>query len=345
MEAKMISKRVRYSGIDGIRSLAATGVVLIHVLENGGYQINQFFVNILGSFWSFVCLFFIISGFSMSIGYYDKIKQGNISVNAFYSKRYAKILPFFAVMILVDCVFNWQWPITPIESFANLTLLFSFIADSAISVVGVGWTLGVIFAFYIIFPFFVFLLWDKQRAWVSLLLAYLLHLACNYYFLIEGRVVLNNLILWLCYFIMGGMLFLYKDAILDFFKNKTHRNIFTGVVVVYTIASYIYLGMGYNVGEGFFIIYVLWLLFAIITKSKLLINRGSKFIGGISYEVYLSHMAIFRVIEKLNLLHVLGRGPVAFIVTFILVFCGAVVFSFIVKKMIGLAMNRVTQTA
>lgn len=49
------------------------------------------------------------------------------------------------------------------EGFADLMLVFGFLPADIISVIGVGWFLGLIFVFYLIFPFFAFLLRTKEE--------------------------------------------------------------------------------------------------------------------------------------------------------------------------------------
>ena len=103
----------------------------------------------------------IISGFGMCNGYYQKLKTGTYSIDAFYSKRYKRTVPFFALLILLNCVTEFT-PKTVCEGLMEITMLFGFLPNNTLSTIGVAWTLGAIFAFYIIFPFIVFLLYKKQ---------------------------------------------------------------------------------------------------------------------------------------------------------------------------------------
>lgn len=72
-------------------------------------------------------------------------------------------------------------------------------------------------------------------------------------------------------------------------------------------------------------------------KSYLLENRITNFISGISMEIYLSHMVIFRVVEKLGLNQIIGNGWIQYIVTVVIVLLGAILFSVVVKRLIRLA--------
>lgn len=68
---------------------------MVHVLKNidfydmpsqGVYgYISTLFLMRMEKFVSF---FFLISGFSISCGYYHRVKDGNISMNDFFTKRY-----------------------------------------------------------------------------------------------------------------------------------------------------------------------------------------------------------------------------------------------------------------
>lgn len=70
----------------------------INIRPEGGFIYDTF----IPSLTHFVYLFLVVSAFSLCCGYYDKIKSGVISPNDFYRKRYSRILPFFAVLVLID---------------------------------------------------------------------------------------------------------------------------------------------------------------------------------------------------------------------------------------------------
>lgn len=56
-------------------------------------------------------------------------------------------------------------------------------------------------------------------------------------------------------------------------------------------------------------------------------------------EIYLSHMVIFRVVEKLKLTRILGNGWLQYVVTSVLVIAGATVFAVVMQKIISKAME------
>lgn len=149
-------EKKHYGSIDGLRAIASIGIVMMHIKENNVYKISGYIYNVvISSFTNFVFLFMMISAFGMCCGYYERIIKGKISIKEFYQKRFRKILPFFALLVLLDFLTNPSVEAL-YESFVNLTLLFGLLPDAGnLSVIGVGWFLGLIFVFYLCFPFFV----------------------------------------------------------------------------------------------------------------------------------------------------------------------------------------------
>lgn len=73
------------------------------------------------------------------------------------------------------------------------------------------------------------------------------------------------------------------------------------------------------------------LILAMVCKCGILDNRIMAFFGGISLELYLSHMFIFRIAEKMGLLYVFGDGWLQFLATTVIVVAGTTMFAVVVK--------------
>ena len=104
------------------------------------------------------------------------------------------------------------------EIFANLTMLQGLLPNPQISVVGVSWTLAVIFVFYLLFPFFCFLLFSKKRAWLGFIIAGVYNILCRVYFFDEQHVMENfmereNILYSAIFFMAGGLIYLYRDEL------------------------------------------------------------------------------------------------------------------------------------
>lgn len=155
-------ERERYDNLDGLRTLSCLGIIGMHIRANTGYKIAGWvYQTLIPSTSLFVYLFLLISGFGMFCGYYERIRTGNVDINCFYSKRYNKILPFFASLIMLDIVMERSVS-SLVEGLTEMTMVFGLLPNNEMSVIGVGWTLGVIFLFYMLFPFFVWCCWSKK---------------------------------------------------------------------------------------------------------------------------------------------------------------------------------------
>ena len=316
------TKADRYEGIDGLKAYAIIGIALMHVLANGEYGIGGFmFERLIPSFTNLVFLFMMVSGFGMCCGYYQKIVDQKISIEDFYKKRYIKIWPYFALLCALDFVISPSKE-SLFEVFANLTLCQGLLPNAKISVIGVSWTLAVIFVFYMLFPFFCFLIGNKKRAWGVAVVALVFNWLCSNYFN-AGR---TNIVYDAVYFIAGGLIFLYRKELAEF---ASKHKIIAGAILLIATVAYFALG-GSTLTLLFFCVAALIYTLGCRTGG-VLVNPVAKFLGGISFEIYLCHMVIYRVLEKLHLVHLFGNGLLAYIFTAVAVICGSVVFSVCAK--------------
>ena len=318
----MATKADRYEGIDGLKAYAIIGIALMHVLANGEYGIGGFvFERLIPSFTNLVFLFMMVSGFGMCCGYYQKIIDQKISVEDFYKKRYIKIWPYFALLCALDFVISPSKE-SLFEVFANLTLCQGLLPNAKISVIGVSWTLAVIFVFYMLFPFFCFLIGNKKRAWGVAVAALVFNWLCSNYFN-AGR---TNIVYDAVCFIAGGLIFLYRKELAEFASK--HKVIAGAILLIATVA---YFAVDGNTLTMLFFCVAALIYTLGCKRGGVLVNPVAKFLGGISFEIYLCHMVIYRVLEKLHIIHLFGNGLLAYIFTAVAVICGSVVFSVCAK--------------
>ena len=241
----MATKADRYEGIDGLKAYAIIGIALMHVLANGEYGIGGFmFERLIPSFTNLVFLFMMVSGFGMCCGYYQKIIDQKISIEDFYKKRYIKIWPYFALLCALDFVISPSKE-SLFEVFANLTLCQGLLPNANISVIGVSWTLAVIFVFYMLFPFFCFLIGNKKSAWGVAVTALVFNWLCGVYFFDGNHIVDSlsvgftsrlNIVYDAIYFIAGGLIFLYREELAEFASK--HKIIAGAILLIATVAYF-----------------------------------------------------------------------------------------------------------
>ena len=325
-------KNRRYDSISGLRSFSAIGIVLMHVLTNGNYRVSGIlFDRLIPSFTDLVFLFMMISSFSMCCGYYDKIMNCKITPVEFYSKRLRKVWPFFALLTVMDLVISPSMEAV-YEGFANLTLCFGLLPNANISVIGVGWTLGMIFVFYMLFPFFCYLISDKKRAWFSFCIALVFHYLCNVYFfdaahVAEGYTYRSNIVYCAVYFLAGGLVFLYRTELGSIARKY-------GWCVLICLAALVIMALfrGHST-PAMLAMYSLALVYTIgrETDEGLLNNKLTRFLSDISLEIYLCHMVMYRILEKLLCDAVFQGGALHYFFVCMLTILGAVLISVCVR--------------
>ena len=336
-EEEITVGKERYENLDGLRAYACIGIVMMHIRANGNFGISGFFYDrMIASFTNFTFLFMLLSAFSMCCGYYERFKNNSISLEQFYKRRYQRIWPFFALLCTVELLADRS--LTSLyEWFADLTLAFGLLPNANISVVGVGWFLGTIFVFYMIFPFFVFLMGNKKRAWLVMGITMVLNILCQLYFfdgkhVVAGFAARTNLIYSSIFFVAGGLIYLYRDQI------KNWNKWIIGVVALAVLILY------FAINDSVYTLFAMYVIIAIggivlsdSVSRSLFQNRVVRFFAGISMEIYLCHMFVYRVIEKMHLLHITGNEILNYIVVCIVTICGAIVMSFVWKRIITLA--------
>lgn len=147
--------------LTSIRAFAATLVFFVHIASGNSifYEISRY--GFIG-----IHMFFVLSGFLITLRYYDTFQEINIHIlNDYIIKRIARVYPLylFLFVFLVPThsdIINWM-------GFSYMTLqhvLFEPITTT--NIFPVAWTLSIEIHFYLLAPllFFLLHLGDKQGA-------------------------------------------------------------------------------------------------------------------------------------------------------------------------------------
>lgn len=161
--------RTRLEGIESLRAYAAVAVIFFHLVGTGGAKLPEVLSFIGTNFGFGVPLFFVVSGFSLAYGYWQKLNDGD-ATSSYFKRRFARIAPLFYTVLAFELVLHWMvWGkiYDPSELLVNVLFMFNVIPHMTDGIVWASWSIGVEMIFYVLFP----LLLMVCRGWLSTVLA------------------------------------------------------------------------------------------------------------------------------------------------------------------------------
>lgn len=156
--------RTQVTGLELLRGLCALLVACYHGLE--WTQTGHF------AQWGFygVYVFFAISGAVLYYNYADRIsiapEPGKLSVAMFLWRRFARLVPLFAACVIFPGFLHMQWNLP--RDYLNSTFLFGIASPGDTSAIVGGWSLGIEFTFYALFPMLLFVTTTRTNALIAI---------------------------------------------------------------------------------------------------------------------------------------------------------------------------------
>lgn len=293
-------ERGRFESLDGLRGFLAINVFFQHAVtsyfyfQNGYWEIVPIrFYRHLGG--EAVILFFILTSFL----YWSKAiaQKGEVDAGALYRSRFLRLAPMYLFTagiiifsIFIQSGFNIDVKETAKDILSFLSLgLITTTSVNHISVLpvnaGIHWTLAFEWVFYLVLPVLAVALKGKKTFIMALPLAFFA-LSSPY----RGY--------WAIFFFGMMAAHIYnKYPKVDFF-NKSISSIIPilGVVIVYYISYKPYSFVQYFISLGVFLSFVYGADLFGLLKSEV-----AKFLGTISYSIYLIHSIIlFAVLNSVD---------------------------------------------
>ena len=162
--------------------------------------------------------------------------------------------------------------------------------------------------------------------------ALLLNRLCKWHFGGERTTIVYTAV----YFLAGGMIYVYREALQKFADRF-------GWVVLLGIA--VSLGLYYALGDNLLMLLpasvflTVWAMRTRCRKFTVLCNPITKMLSGISMEIYLCHMLVFRLLEKLKLVRLFPSPLLSYVFASVATIMGAVGLSLVVNKVLSLVSN------
>lgn len=312
-------------GVGFLRLLLALSVVLEHTHSGTGIPLVSLVKSNIA-----VQSFFIISGFYMAMILTEKYKK----YSSFILNRFLRIFPLYLVILALTIVASFiltsialpdilykVYSLNPflfiLSMFPNLfifgqdALFFiraeplgfmnNFYTQSALDraiIVPPAWSLSLELMFYLIAPFLVKI---KNKTLFCLILAGLFFRIGLYYLLNE-----NMRDAWLYRFFLAELIF-FLVGIASFRLYKFISNINANKVVLASISIIFFLFLGFYDAIPLYSIpkkFLFFTLLAVALPMIFALTKTSKFdryIGDLSYPVYLSHVLIGSIILPLKI--------------------------------------------
>ena len=291
------------NALDGLRGLAAYLVVISHFCGAKKFGDGHFILGKVG-----VMIFFILSGFLMGYIYlWSDKKPKPIEVTRYLVRRFTRVYPLFIAILLISYFSFLYYHPRVMFKITNDNLLEHIFLLKGVSVF---WTIPVEFFFYFTFiPILMF--WHKFRPLII--------------YALIGVISINILLdfprfrqqeFWLGYgsFFLAGVLVSAVYKTIKTSLNKTYLNdlVFVACIAFLPFLAPTIFDMFFEAGGKletgkprwdsieFYLLFMVIFLYACLTSKladRILGHKVFRFMGQISYTVYLIHIPVLRYIR------------------------------------------------
>lgn len=337
---------IYFSGLNGIRAIAAIAVVITHVLE----ALSRFHLNpltaIFGTFPNGqpkdyllgdygVTIFFALSGFLITYLLQAEKDKQDINIKKFYIRRVLRIWPLYymymAVCVTVALLTGYTLELVPLLLYlffaANIPFIFNNLGG--IPYMGHYWSLGVEEQFYLFWPWLNKKL--KQNTLIKLtitIIAIIMLCRIGIHFLYRPDTLLEkgiNITRFHCMMIggLGAIFYKRKSALFLKLIDNKWTQIFCWLVVLsmainkYKLASFI--------DNEFISVVTVCIIIGQINIKNRIVNLETSvfnFLGKISYGIYIIHPLVILLFQK-----TINRFEIAPTPKYLILFIGVTVLS------------------
>lgn len=306
-------KRLEF--LDGLRGIAALYVIVLHVplIVSPGFPIPGWIKPFVTYGWSGVELFFVISGFSltMTMPSHDKYDQPMVS---YAISRLSRIAPLYYVLILGNVATAWLlyggvlYGAT--YSFDRIVksalFVFNLFPETAGGVVGASWTIGVEMLFYVAFPLVYQLAKDVWRALAMAILAVIASSLFFHFYTYRGSIGFASfrelsVVTHFPTFVLGIAAYLALQNISAYRYRERVGHFLTalGIAGISWLMANPYGFPLLHPAQSPGLFYALMIVGLGLAPWPIVANRIMQFYGRICYSVYLWHPPVIFTLEPL----------------------------------------------
>jgi peptidoglycan/LPS O-acetylase OafA/YrhL len=277
-----------------------------------------------------ISFFFILSGFVMTMVYYQPGKRFNY--RDFWVARVSRIYPIHLLSLALACIHyaDVLGKIKPLEYFSAVFLFQAWIPRYALTFNFPAWTLAVEMFFYLLFPFLILftvrqplrrMIWISLAIWTvnQIFRQVLIHSGYG----VDPAFIAYFPLLHLDAFLLGlvgGMWFLTegKKAIINPAVNSLLMLASTGIIVFLVVVFSIGTRLGAINGffSPLFVVIILTLCYDRTVISRFLSQKWIVRLGESSYSLYIFHIPVLWIISDIFLKFGIILSPLTLLVTY-----------------------------
>ncbi len=321
----VIKTRKSIDSIDFFKGIAILLVVLVHSAQRFSIP---FWTSVIPSIGQLGCqMFFVLSSFSLCLGYSEK----KIRYLDFMKRRISKMVIGYWSMIIFYLSLNILFAIRDDESivtffanpglYMNILFLHGFSSDKAVvnGIVRGGWFVGTITVLYLLFPFLLKTFNVKNKIWSKVKIVVFpttTYILSSLFFILLSCFTMdytfkNNSVSYFSFinqlpcFALGFSLYeIYKNNIFSKYKYSLIKFIICSTLSLFLFFSKIensFIFISFIVALAFFYIYVYSQNSVSISdkiNSEIAIFRMIKNFGKNSFSIYLTHPIIVHILIK-----------------------------------------------
>lgn len=303
--------KIYFKGLNGIRTIAALIVVVIHTgqyLELFGLQSSEYYKWHWQSY--AVTLFFVLSGYLITyLLLEEKVRTNTVSLQGFYMRRILRIWPLYYLIIIITVGLHLffpstgipQIPATPLALYAFLLANFALILGTTITPLTSLWSIGVEEQFYALWPIIIKKSTNVVRALWIIIIVYLVIKAAV---IPLGSKQISSLVAETridCMAIggFGAVILRENGRILKLIYSQTSQILCWILFFYSTIYKPVHVMTSIN-HELYSVVFMI-IIVNVSTNRATLVNLENPFfdfMGKISYGLYIWHMLIIFLLSR-----------------------------------------------
>jgi peptidoglycan/LPS O-acetylase OafA/YrhL len=315
----------KYAYIDAVRGIATLAVLVVHCHIFGTNSYPFVVGNVMSHGAMGVQLFYIASAFTLFLSLSNRTKVEHNGHFNFFIRRVFRIAPLYYLAIVYYLYQDGLGPrywlgdkpgITTDNILSNFFFVHGFNPYWINAIVPGGWSISVEMLFYLMVPFLFRRIHNINDALRFLFLTLVCKAVLD--IVLSNVILISDAQLWNSYlnFYLVAQLPVFACGFILFFMVSDPGSLSqVDLKQVYKVALAFTAGLliGFNFGHIVFGLAFTVLIWGFSKyELSLFSNRFTRYVGKVSYSMYLLHFAILHWMGKWHLLDLLPTGNVAF---------------------------------